>query len=201
MKYGMLEVLGPDTDRKYYLKVRCDCGTEKSVQKSKLVSGRTKSCGCAPKINEHGMKGTPTYSSWTSMLTRIRNPNYPDYYKYGGRGIRVDPIWEKFENFFADMGKRPEGKTLERLNSNADYCKANCTWATVKEQNDNRRSSVRYPLGDKMVSINQLMDISGLAYDTLWSRLKSGMSAEDAIKAPLHTRLPRAGNQKEKLYG
>lgn len=161
MKYGMLEVIGLDPDRKYHMLVRCECGTEKSVAKGHLVSGNTKSCGCAPKVDGSELKGTPTHNSWTSMLQRIRNPDYPDYCKYGGRGLRVDPAWEKFENFYADMGQRPEGKTLERLNTNGDYCKTNCMWATAKEQNDNRRNSIRYPYRGHSLSINQLMEIFG----------------------------------------
>ena len=134
------------------------------------------------------------------MIQRVHNPNNAGYSEYGGRDVRVDPAWQDFKNFYADMGQRPEGKTLERLNTNGDYCKANCTWATPKEQSDNTRNSIRYLYQGRSVSISQLVEISGISYDTLWSRLKSGMSVEDAIKAPLHARLPKIGNQKEKLY-
>jgi hypothetical protein len=96
---------------------------------------------------EHGK--SPTYHSWENMLKRVRDPNNHNYPDYGGRGITVCERWQGqlrgkrrfggFENFLADMGERPEGKTLDRIDVNEDYEPGNCRWATVQEQRANRR--------------------------------------------------------------
>jgi hypothetical protein len=87
---------------------------------------------------KHGMNGTPTHRCWRSMLARC-NGAHPNY---GGRGIKVCKRWLKFENFLADMGERPEGKTLDRYPDNdGNYKPGNCRWATPKEQTNNRRPS------------------------------------------------------------
>lgn len=82
----------------------------------------------------HGMSGTPTYRSWSNMLTRCRNKRHAKYHRYGDRGISVCKRWFKFENFLSDMGKRPEGKTLDRTNNDGNYTPQNCRWATIREQ-------------------------------------------------------------------
>lgn len=80
-----------------------------------------------------------TYSCWRSMISRCRNPKNRAWSTHGGRGIKVCKRWKKFENFFADMGERPKGLTLERVDNDGDYKPGNCKWATWSEQNKNRR--------------------------------------------------------------
>jgi hypothetical protein len=88
----------------------------------------------------HGRHGTPTYRSWRSMKTRCTNPNHEGYTYYGGRGIRVCDRWaESFETFLADMGDRPEGTSLDRIDPDGDYEPGNVRWATASEQRRNRR--------------------------------------------------------------
>ena len=86
------------------------------------------------------MTKTPEFKCWDSMLQRCSNPNHESYFRYGGRGIKVCQRWSKFENFFTDMGKRPSGLTLERINNNGNYTPKNCKWATWKEQGQNKRN-------------------------------------------------------------
>ena len=77
---------------------------------------------------------SPTYSSWRHMIQRCSNPNYHSYHRYGGRDIGVCISWARFDSFLADMGERPEGTTLHRINSDDDYAPSNCVWASSAEQ-------------------------------------------------------------------
>ena len=88
----------------------------------------------------HGMRSTSTYSSWANILQRCTNQNSQAYERYGGRGITVCDRWRNsFENFYADMGERPEGTSIDRINNDSNYEPGNCRWATSTEQNNNRR--------------------------------------------------------------
>lgn len=126
---------------------KCDCGNIKNVQRGNLISGTVKSCGCLrEEINKgnkhgviHGKSGSKTYASWEAMIQRCCNPKSTGYASYGGRGIIVCESWKIFDNFIWDMGERPIGKTLDRINVNGNYEKVNCRWATVSEQNYNKR--------------------------------------------------------------
>lgn len=84
-------------------------------------------------------KRSPTYNSWRKMRGRILDPKDKRYIHYGGRGIKIHPSWDKFENFLKDMGERPEGMTLDRIDVNGDYGPGNCKWSDIVEQNRNRR--------------------------------------------------------------
>lgn len=134
-----------------YLSCICDCGTIKSVRIDHLNAGRIKSCGClavetARAIHtKHGESFTragavtPEYRSWRSMLNRCNRASDISYPLYGGRGIKVCERWLSYENFLADMGRRPPKTSIDRINTNGNYEPANCRWATSVQQMNNRR--------------------------------------------------------------
>lgn len=123
----------------------CQCGKETVCRANHLRSGRSKSCGCGRTPHGHTSgRISSTYVSWASMLTRCRNPNQSGFEYWGGRGITVCEKWMSFENFLADMGERPAGKTLDRFpDVNGNYEPGNCRWATPKEQRANQRKTTK----------------------------------------------------------
>ena len=148
--FGRLKVTGQEgkTPGRHLLwKCVCECGGVTHAPKYALESGNTKSCGCLhiDAITTHGMSGGKSakrrteYTIWMNMLSRCRNPKCPDYKNYGGRGIKVCRRWEKFENFYADMGDRPKNLTLDRINNDGNYCRSNCRWADRRTQRLNSR--------------------------------------------------------------
>lgn len=88
----------------------------------------------------NGLSRGRTYTSWRAMIGRCRNPNHTNFWKYGQKGIAVCDRWLLFANFFADMGERPSGCSLDRIDCNGNYEPGNCRWATTKEQARARRA-------------------------------------------------------------
>jgi hypothetical protein len=139
-----------------------------------------------PVKRTHGLSKTPTYKSWMSMRERCTRPTIAGYHLYGGRGIKVCARWLSFENFVADMGIRPDGKTLDRISSDGDYEPGNCRWATVKEQARNTRSNVRLQYMGESRTVSEIAAMSGIKDTTLRKRLfQMGLTVEEATSLPL----------------
>jgi hypothetical protein len=122
----------------------CDCGKQAVIRATSLRTRHSISCGCLRGNLRHGMNKTPTYVSWAGMIQRATNPNRNRSARYVERGIQVCSRWRSFSNFYADMGKRPEGRTLDRIDNDRGYEPGNCRWATRSEQSKNRAPFKRY---------------------------------------------------------
>ena len=174
--------------------VICDCGVERSVQAGALRGGYTKSCGCYSKdrtrerSTTHGLSGSSTYTSWKNMWGRCRNKNNADFKNYGARGITVCSEWKEFSAFLRDMGVQPPGLTLERVNNNAGYFLSNCRWATMREQNNNRRNNHLLSLDGETLTIRAWSRKLGGSDELVNKRLKAGWPIHRALKEPCRER-------------
>lgn len=145
-----IKPIGYDNSRNMKWLCLCICGNTSTPTLCGLRSGGTKSCGCLAaeiyKISSktHGAcinkKQTPEYSCWQNMKARCNNPNHPSYKNYGERGIKVCKRWDMFVNFFEDMGIRPNGLSIERIDNNSGYTISNCIWADRATQRKNQRN-------------------------------------------------------------
>ena len=144
----LLEWAGRDARGESHFLCDCCCGNSSTASLGNIRSGHTKSCGCLGEESrvKHGRCGTPVYLSWRSMIQRCTNPKSPNYYLYGGRGITVCSRWlTSIENFIEDLGDRPEGTSLDRIDNDGNYEPPNCRWATAKEQQQNTRKTKLNP--------------------------------------------------------
>lgn len=185
--FGRLTVVGPvlpgsRADRvTRRVPCECTCGGRKVVAVRSLEQGLTKSCGCISREAaisrnlSHGLCGLPEYAVWSAMRARCNNPRNKAFCNYGARGIRVDPRWDDFGLFISDMGRRPEGLTLERLDNDGDYTPGNCIWATRDEQARNRRVSVAVEVRGVLKTVSDLSRETGTPASTIYWRISRGL--------------------------
>ena len=167
---------------------QCACGSVKSIRSSDLTGGKVRSCGCkhqelkSAAVKKHGAKGTRTYRIWCAMKTRCGNPNTASYMRYGGRGIKVCPEWELFENFLTDMGECPEGMSIDRIDNDRGYMPGNCRWATRRQQANNTSANVVIEYGGKTMTRTEWEQSLGLGATTIRGRLRRGLSLDNALQ-------------------
>jgi hypothetical protein len=136
-------------NRDWYNLYRCDCGKRFEAMGYKVRQGRVKSCGClasrttAARNYKHGMTRSPAWRSWNAMIRRCKYPSMRGWEHYGGRGITVCSQWSEFAQFFADMGERPDGMQLGRLDNDGNYEPGNCAWQTASENQGEKNRRVK----------------------------------------------------------
>lgn len=175
----------------------CTCGKEGWVV---LLGGEPKSkscnrCAVRENVRTHGMSGTPTYQSWFDAIRRCTDKRRSDFPLYGGRGIRVAPRWMRFENFFADMGIRPEGMTLDRIDNDGDYEPGNCRWATASEQARNTRISRHFMYGGQRLHVVAWSKKTNIPVNTILTRIDAlGWDVDKALTEPVLAKGKRKSN-------
>lgn len=131
----------------------------------------------------------PEWEAWYQMIRRCEKSTHPNYARYGGRGIKVCERWHRFESFIADMGPRPDAShTLDRVNNDGNYEPNNCRWATRKEQAINTSTNRLLTVNGRTLCVMEWSRVSGVSHRTIRSRLRLGMSAQDAVFKPSRTR-------------
>lgn len=170
--------------------VRCDCGNESVKTSAQLRAGITRSCGCLRREvsrNRHFLHGaaagtrTPTYRVWRNMRQRCENPRNPEFANYGGRGIVVCERWQRFQVFLADMGERPAGMSIERIDNDRGYEPGNCRWATPSEQAQNTRVAHRITFRGETRTLTDWCRVLGIDRSTAQRRIARGWKAAEAL--------------------
>jgi hypothetical protein len=175
----------------------CECGAIAVTSGTKLRLGRTNSCGCQRRDTasrlflRHGLSASRTYKSWHSAMTRCTCRRNPAWKNYGGRGISVCERWSSFENFLSDMGLRPEGTSLDRIDVNGNYEPGNCRWATRNTQANNTRANRHIEHEGRRQTMSMWAREIGIPVSTLHLRLNGGWPIDRAL-----TEKPRAKQAK-----
>lgn len=173
---------------------RCDCGNERQITSATIRQGFSKSCGCLKseltlarnKKHGHSRIGwqSPTYRSWAAMRGRCENPKNSHFAGYGGRGIKVCARWAEFVNFLADMGEKPEGLSIDRIDVNGNYEPGNCRWATNQQQARNKRNNRFVTANGKTQTVAEWCRETGINASTYDCRVRAGWTKEDAATTP-----------------
>lgn len=204
MKFGKLKACKLEKlNGKNHYWCKCDCGSYRLYKAANLTRsyGATRSCGCVRKEwdrkgsknpsykHGHGMKvdgkyGSPEHRVWRDMHRRCNSKSTGYYHRYGGRGIKVCERWHDFKAFLSDMGEKPEGMTIERIDNDGDYCPENCRWASRKEQARNTSTNRVENFWGESMCLSEAAEKYKVCTKALWYKLdKLGLSPEDAIKS------------------
>lgn len=200
-QYGSLCVVAIGTrasNGRQQWQCRCKCGTVLEVQTYRLLNGHKRSCGCMQRERPNNLRHGHTskalkaardpkwraHCAWLALRQRCSNPRGPDYASYGGRGITYEPRWDSFENFLADMGEPPIGMSLDRIDNDGPYSKANCRWASKEHQMRNRRNSRNFTYNGETKSLAEWGRHLGIGHTGLLARLNRGWSIERVFGTP-----------------
>lgn len=180
------------TSKSVYFKCECECGNFILVRHDHLFDGATLSCGCRGYANliKHGESRGHTvskeYAIYAGMKQRCYNTNHKHFKSYGGRGITVCSRWlNSFAAFLEDMGRCPEGMSLDRIENNGHYEPDNCRWATALQQARNKRTNLILTAGLQSMTLSEWSEKTGIGVGTIQRRLKLGWTTERAVSQPV----------------
>ena len=192
--FGRLTVLrqvAPSKDGARMFLCRCDCGNVRAYRAAVLATGRAKSCGCYHKerVTKHGdslsaTQRSPLYKKWCGIKSRCNNANAESFRNYGARNITYCKEWEDYRNFkaWSLASGYKEGLEIDRIDPNGNYEPENCRWVEHKEQDFNKRNTIRYN-GEPLKLICERL---GINYNRVWKRIKrDGWDVERALYTPL----------------
>ena len=161
------------------------CDKEFYVSAYEVSRGKGLFCSYSCSASTHRKTKSRTYASWAMMIQRCTNPKFPNFPRWGGAGVTISKEWrESFETFFSDLGERPLGKSLDRIDGKLGYCKENCRWATLQEQSQNRKNSRLLTFRGETKCIAEWARVTGFSYMTVVSRLNQGWTVEEALAVP-----------------
>lgn len=194
MRFGLLTVLKlfdcPKSGGSRW-ECRCDCGEKTVVRSVHLRSGATNSCGCqqgrrthlhSKSVKRHKQSGE--YSSWRSMRARCLDQTHKLFHRYGGRGISICDSWNSFPVFLSDMGTKPDGSTIGRIDNDLGYSKGNCRWESKKSQERNKSTTRWIEHDGERKSLTEWCEIYRLPFHVVHYRLRAGWNVERALKTP-----------------
>jgi len=176
----------------------CDCGNSIVIDSGNLRTKQTQSCGCISsevlikRNTTHGMRKTRFNNIWRGIKKRCKNPNEPAFPRYGARGIKVE--WKTFEEFRDDMYESylehvkefgEKNTSIDRIDNDGNYSKENCRWATVSEQNRNKRNNRLITFKGETKCVAEWAEELGFPEFTIYDRLNSGWTTEDALTKPI----------------
>lgn len=163
-KFGLWVVENYAGDRKW--NCVCQCGRKIAVRGSDLRSGRSTGCkSCRSGRASHRQHDHPLYNTWQHMIRRCYSPYHRSFRWYGAKGVAVCERWrENFGAFLADVGERPAGHTLDRIENDRGYAPDNVRWSTPKQQIGNRRNSIKFEFNGKPWSGMELAEHLGVTY-------------------------------------
>jgi hypothetical protein len=181
----------------------CECGALTTVWTNALKHGRTTSCGC---YNKQRLRETHThhghtrqgftssiYNAWKNMMRRCGTPSNAEFHNYGQRGIFVCDKWKQFSGFLEDMGEKPIGLTLGRIDNNGPYSKENCRWETVEQQSNNKRSNHPITLNGETKTISEWARMYRINRAAVGSRIRIGWDPLKALTTPVKSKNEHPG--------
>ena len=202
MSFGKLLVTGIAGKRTYkngmalYFICRCECGNEVTMQRSNLMFGKRRCCGCTREqkyTRPDGAWNHPLYKTWRHMIDRCENAKNKSFHDYGGRGIKVCELWRTgdktstgFECFVSDMGeKHSQDMMIDRIDNSRGYSPGNCQWADRTRQNSNKRSNILVTIGNNTRTVAEWARFKGVNEFTIYQRIRAGMDPVEAVTKPV----------------
>jgi hypothetical protein len=166
----------------------CDCGKTAHIRTNDLMSGNSQSCGCfnderiADSNRSHGMTNTKLYKVWCGIKQRCEYKNHIGYKYYGARGIKMSERWRVFSNFYDDMSEGyEEGLSIDRVDTDGDYCKENCKWSTNTQQANNKSNNRMLTVDGVTDTLANTCRIHKLNYVNVLSQLHDGKTIEEIM--------------------